>query len=479
MFVYCMDVLHLSEAEAYLRLTAARAARAHPVLLQMLADGRLHLTGIAKLAPHLTPENRDLLLARAVHRSKRQIEELVAELAPRPDVPGVLRKLPSRPIPSNQKERPALPFYPFRTQSCPLQISLPRIPCSSPSDALRLLPPSGPVPPPVPPPPVLFSPLAPDRYKVQFTAGAELRDKLPAPSGSPALGGAGRRPRRDLRDGRRREARATGGPTIRSDELSSEEPGPGLRTECPGPVLPAHPGCGSTCRPSARRRSMLLRGRPRPEMLRAPPPRVSPPASFRARRGPRSGQHLPDVPHPQPVPRRGRLRDEGARSALGTGSGGGAIDWNSPGKQFGGTSSGASAQGSPMKKGRTVAGLLTILVRDRPLSPSGLRLVVQHQVAARGRRARSPGTGAGSGAVLGGCCHIEYEDVDEGRAREDERHHVERGAARAEGPDDAHGAERAQRPAQVAAATPGAREALELALSAQSAPTGTSTPIRK
>ena len=103
MFVYCMDVLHLSEAEAYLRLTAARAAREHPVLLKMLADGRLHLTGIAKLAPHLTPENRDLLLARAVHKSKRQIEELVAELAPRADVPGVLRKLPSRPIPSNQQ----------------------------------------------------------------------------------------------------------------------------------------------------------------------------------------------------------------------------------------------------------------------------------------------------------------------------------------------------------------------------------------
>ena len=101
MFVYCLDALHLSEAEAYLRLTAARAAREHPVLLQMLADGRLHLTGIAKLAPHLTPQNRDLLLSRAVHRSKRQIEELVAELAPRPAVPGVLRKLPSRPTPSS------------------------------------------------------------------------------------------------------------------------------------------------------------------------------------------------------------------------------------------------------------------------------------------------------------------------------------------------------------------------------------------
>ena len=63
MFAWCTEVLHLSEAEAYLRIAAARASREHPVLLTMLADGRLHLTGIAKLAPHLTPENRDDLLA--------------------------------------------------------------------------------------------------------------------------------------------------------------------------------------------------------------------------------------------------------------------------------------------------------------------------------------------------------------------------------------------------------------------------------
>ena len=84
MFAYCTEVLHLSEAEAYLRIAAARAAREHPLLLTLLADGRLHLTAIAKLAPHLTPENREDVLNRATHRSKREIEELVAELSPRP-----------------------------------------------------------------------------------------------------------------------------------------------------------------------------------------------------------------------------------------------------------------------------------------------------------------------------------------------------------------------------------------------------------
>ena len=96
MFGYCTEILHLSEAEAYLRIAAARAAREHPLLLTLLADGRLHLTAIAKLAPHLTPENREDILKRAAHRSKREIEELVAELAPRPDAPAVMRKLPDR-----------------------------------------------------------------------------------------------------------------------------------------------------------------------------------------------------------------------------------------------------------------------------------------------------------------------------------------------------------------------------------------------
>ena len=97
MFAYCTERLHLSEHEAYLRIAVARASRQHPMLLAMLADGRLQMSGIAKLAPHLTRENRARLLERAAHRSKRQIEELIAELSPRPDVPALTRKLPERP----------------------------------------------------------------------------------------------------------------------------------------------------------------------------------------------------------------------------------------------------------------------------------------------------------------------------------------------------------------------------------------------
>ncbi len=155
MFVYCTSVLHLSEPEAYLRINVARAAREHPVLLDMLANGRLHLSGIVKLVPHLTAENRDSLLARAVHKSKRQIEELLAELSPRPDVPAVIRKLPDRPVAEAPREVSTIELRPDG------------VPLSAPTDAT-----------PRAAPPVLVEPLSPARFKVQFTAGADLCEKL-------------------------------------------------------------------------------------------------------------------------------------------------------------------------------------------------------------------------------------------------------------------------------------------------------------
>ena len=94
MFTYCTEKLNLSEHEAYLRITVGRASREHPAILEMLGDGRLHLSGVAKLVPHLTQANRAQVLARAAYKSKRKVEELVAEISPKPDVPPVVRKLP-------------------------------------------------------------------------------------------------------------------------------------------------------------------------------------------------------------------------------------------------------------------------------------------------------------------------------------------------------------------------------------------------
>ena len=45
----------------------------------MLGDGRMHLSGIGKLAQHLIASNCEEVLARATHKSKREIEELVVQ----------------------------------------------------------------------------------------------------------------------------------------------------------------------------------------------------------------------------------------------------------------------------------------------------------------------------------------------------------------------------------------------------------------
>jgi hypothetical protein len=164
MFSYCIEVLHLSEPEAYLRIVAARASRKHPVLLTLLAEGKLHLTGIALLAPHLTPENRDIVLARASHRSKREIEQLMAELSPRPEAPAVMRKLP-------QRRNEVL-------QRCSAEEVQNRLDTDATNEQLR---PDEVAVTPTPAPPAsrpIVEPLAPARYKVQFTASASLYEKL-------------------------------------------------------------------------------------------------------------------------------------------------------------------------------------------------------------------------------------------------------------------------------------------------------------
>jgi hypothetical protein len=88
LYMYCVYELRMSEDEAQRRCRAARLARQFPILLEMLAAGSLHLTGILLLGPHLTAENHAELLARARFRTKREIERLVAEIAPCHDVPS-------------------------------------------------------------------------------------------------------------------------------------------------------------------------------------------------------------------------------------------------------------------------------------------------------------------------------------------------------------------------------------------------------
>jgi hypothetical protein len=47
------------------RLRAARCARRYPVILDAIADGRLNVSGVVMLRPHLQPESASELLGLA------------------------------------------------------------------------------------------------------------------------------------------------------------------------------------------------------------------------------------------------------------------------------------------------------------------------------------------------------------------------------------------------------------------------------
>ena len=158
-FDYCTAVLLLSEDATCTRTAVAAACRRIPVILDLLATGATNLTNMRRLAGRLTPENHEAILARAVHRTREEIEILVRELDPLPDLRSSVRKAPVRPVAGSPPPAPA---------HAPSQgaISLP------PSAGATVVASAPPVPRPV------VQPSAPQRYHVKFTIGEETHRKL-------------------------------------------------------------------------------------------------------------------------------------------------------------------------------------------------------------------------------------------------------------------------------------------------------------
>jgi len=159
LFAYCVEVLLLSEAEAYNRIEAARAARRFPVILDRLAEGSLNLTTVRVLASRLTADNHLELLAAASGKRRRAVEELLAGHFPQPDVASSVRKLPA-PVPA-----------PLATAA---SAATPSEPLAGPS----LLGAVTQVAAPMSPRPAVVRPLAPERYEVRFTASRQTCEKL-------------------------------------------------------------------------------------------------------------------------------------------------------------------------------------------------------------------------------------------------------------------------------------------------------------
>jgi hypothetical protein len=171
LFTYCTQALHLAEGAAYNRIEAARVARRFPAILPALEEGAVTLTTVRLLAPHLTTGNHQDVLASARHKGKREVEQLVASLRPLPPVPSTIRKLP-------EPRRVLLETNPAAPSST---IAAPTTPVITP--AIRRAPRP------------TETPLAPERYRLQFTISRETHDTLRrvqalarsvVPSGDPA-----------------------------------------------------------------------------------------------------------------------------------------------------------------------------------------------------------------------------------------------------------------------------------------------------
>ena len=167
MFAFCTSELGFSEGAAYNRIFVARAARRLPALIEAVRTGRVHVTALRLLAPHLTQDNHLELLGRAAGRSKEQVAELAAALAPRPAPATEIRKLPLRRMALTAGAAPPPP--PQQPETLAAEATLP------PTAALRAELPRSRAP---APQEASVVPIAEDTFKLQLAISREFREEI-------------------------------------------------------------------------------------------------------------------------------------------------------------------------------------------------------------------------------------------------------------------------------------------------------------
>jgi 5-methylcytosine-specific restriction endonuclease McrA len=169
MFAYAVIGLHMSEAEAMVRIRVSRLGRVLPVALQMLAHGEVHLTALKLLAPVLTRDNLGLL-DEARFKSKQQVLELLAKHFPKPDAETSIRRLPVRLADGVMRVEPEAIATRAAAEARAATAGPDATVASKerPASFFQLTPPSA----------ASVVALSPGRYKIQFTADERVRDKL-------------------------------------------------------------------------------------------------------------------------------------------------------------------------------------------------------------------------------------------------------------------------------------------------------------
>jgi 5-methylcytosine-specific restriction endonuclease McrA len=157
MVAYCVGEFRLSDDSAFRRIRAVRTARRFPAIFAEVAEGRLSLTAVILLTPYLTRENAAGLLKAAVHRSRSEVEELLARRFPRPDLLPMVDAVAGTPA------------HPDQLAPAPVENGTPEL-------ATRYV--SQLAPAPVWTPRSAVTPSAPWRFALHVTIGGDTHEKL-------------------------------------------------------------------------------------------------------------------------------------------------------------------------------------------------------------------------------------------------------------------------------------------------------------
>jgi hypothetical protein len=189
LFSFLHRELGLSKGAAHYRKTAVELVQRFPEVVEPLRDGRLCITSIVELAKVLTPENRDEVLPRFFHCSRREAAEVAAAIRPAEAPPrrDVVTALPmpahaalARPSAGTTALEPAaqpegLPLAPVN----PLPAVGARVQLVEPAHAKFPASPAGQLGCPAPAPEVV-EPLTADLRRFHITVSSRFLEKLEA-----------------------------------------------------------------------------------------------------------------------------------------------------------------------------------------------------------------------------------------------------------------------------------------------------------
>ena len=191
MFAYCLFRVGMSEDEACRRIDVARLARRFPSLLEKLESGAISLSVAALLKPYLADDNQVELLGAVSGKTIQQAREALAALFPKNDVVASIRRLPPPPVRVGALGGSATASAEWAVVAKHAPPSAIEARGGGEGEALGSVAPDrvAPVVPQAPSAGATISakrpgaeraiePLSLERYKVQFTADRELKQKL-------------------------------------------------------------------------------------------------------------------------------------------------------------------------------------------------------------------------------------------------------------------------------------------------------------